>query len=549
MSEILRQEFSVKNLECKEVVVYQDRAEVKRCLKTSLRKGENEIVLTHITPSIDNDSVRVDGKGNATVLDVICETKTIQIDKNETNERLQKSSLEIKNIENKIEETKFKLDRYNKKTQVLNEFATTLSKPTNTVSNNDQVELASSKQNIDNFLSFIDLYSTKLELFDTDKLTVQNLLNDLNEQLKIANENHRVLAYGSNYETKIEITILVQCNLEKSDIELDISYLVRNASWSPKYDIRVNGKERSMIINYFGLISQTTGEDWKDTKMYLSTAVPSIDGNVPVLGTQSVKFRSSYRPKSFKKMMMRSVRESKAELLCDSTLEDCQDEYSCFKQIEAEVNTSEIGSTSTFEIPRKSSIPSDGKTHKVSIAIIDLSPEFEYETVPRKNNHAYIKAKVKNISEYTLLSGPANVFLDNNFVSKTFLNSYSPQEELDLSLGVDPAIRIDYKPVKKYTTKSGLLSKTTSKMFIQVIEIKNTSMNKIKILLSDNLPLSTDEKIQVKLIEPDLKKHSNIRLNKSNNLEFDLEIEPSKKEEITIKYTIDSPSDKDIDFY
>ncbi|CAF1015248.1 unnamed protein product, partial [Brachionus calyciflorus] len=32
---------------------------------------------------------------------------------------------------------------------------------------------------------------------------------------------------------------------------------------------------------------QTTGEDWNDTKMYLSTAVPSINGNVPVLGTQS----------------------------------------------------------------------------------------------------------------------------------------------------------------------------------------------------------------------------------------------------------------------
>ena len=80
--------------------------------------------------------------------------------------------------------------------------------------------------------------------------------------------------------------------------------------------------------------------------------------------------------------------------------------------------TSNIGSTSTFEIPRLATIPSDTDTHKVSIGIINLTPEFEYESVPRKNAYAYIKAKVVNKSNYTMLAGPANVFLDNNFVAK-----------------------------------------------------------------------------------------------------------------------------------
>ena len=231
----------------------------------------------------------------------------------------------------------------------------------------------------------------------------------------------------------------------------------------------------------------------------------------------------------------------------EPTIEDVSVESFC----ETEVKTSEIGSTSTFEIPRKASIPSDAKTHKVSITIINLSPHFEYETVPRKNAHAYIKAKVKNTSEFALVSGPANVFLDNNFVSKTELKSYSPQEELDLSLGVDPAIKMDYKPVKKYTESTGIkvLNKTVTTSYVQIIEIKNTSQNKAKILLVDNLPLSSDEKVKVKLLEPVIKKDSNIRLNKSNNLEFDLIIESGKKEEITIKYLIEHPSDKQVEFF
>ena len=54
----------------------------------------------------------------------------------------------------------------------------------------------------------------------------------------------------------------------------------------------------------------------------------------------------------------------------------------------------------------------------MSIGVLNLNPEFEHETVPRKNAHAFIKAKVKNESQYALIAGPANVFFDNNFVSK-----------------------------------------------------------------------------------------------------------------------------------
>lgn len=39
------------------------------------------------------------------------------------------------------------------------------------------------------------------------------------------------------------------------------------------------------------MIVQSTGEDWIDTKISLSTAVPSVGGNVPELETVNVKIR------------------------------------------------------------------------------------------------------------------------------------------------------------------------------------------------------------------------------------------------------------------
>lgn len=76
-----------------------------------------------------------------------------------------------------------------------------------------------------------------------------------------------------------------------------------------------------------------------------------------------------------------------------------------------------------YEIARRSSIPSDDCAHKVSVAIVDLKPTFEYECVPKLASHVYLKAKVTNSSPYALLPGPASIFLDNNFIAKVLLLS------------------------------------------------------------------------------------------------------------------------------
>ena len=43
------------------------------------------------------------------------------------------------------------------------------------------------------------------------------------------------------------------------------------------------------------MIKQSTGEDWNDTKISLSTAVPSIGGKIPELETQNLRFKQEVR--------------------------------------------------------------------------------------------------------------------------------------------------------------------------------------------------------------------------------------------------------------
>jgi prefoldin subunit 5 len=186
--------FSMKELKCDKVVVYTDRAEVRRLLRTKLKKGENELVIDSITNLIDKDSVRVEGHGDATVLDVVCQNKKVERSKEETTDAIRILRAEIETFESDLEVKNQRLDRIRKQVDVLNTFASTLAKPSVGGSSDSQTQsnggkLASSKENVDNFMNFINVYSTRMENLDKEKIIVQREIKELEEKLKVAKEN------------------------------------------------------------------------------------------------------------------------------------------------------------------------------------------------------------------------------------------------------------------------------------------------------------------------------------------------------------------------
>ncbi|KAK6987079.1 protein F37C4.5 [Biomphalaria glabrata] len=216
------------------------------------------------------------------------------------------------------------------------------------------------------------------------------------------------------------------------------------------------------------------------------------------------------------------------------------------------VEVSESTTSTTYEIARQSTIPSDNTEHKVTVAIIELKPTLSYLSVPKVVPHAFLQAKVVNNSPYTLLSGRTNIFLDNSFVAKAEIKAVAPKEEFECSLGVDPSIRVDYKPLNKVSSQSGLISKSNTTTYEQNIEIKNLHNYAIKIVVRDNLPRSLDEKIKVTLLLPQIdnkhpEKNEKVKLTKSNHLEWDLDIKEMDKVDLVLKYAVEHPASEDVE--
>ena len=79
------------------------------------------------------------------------------------------------------------------------------------------------------------------------------------------------------------------------------------------------------------------------------------------------------------------------------------------------------------------------------------------------------------------------------------MKDVSPSEEFQCSLGVDPSIRLTTIPVKVVRGQTGLITKSVSMGYKHVFEVKNAKQQEVKVVLSEQLPLSTDERIKVEI--------------------------------------------------
>ncbi|KAI0323766.1 hypothetical protein GY45DRAFT_1376088 [Cubamyces sp. BRFM 1775] len=113
------------------------------------------------------------------------------------------------------------------------------------------------------------------------------------------------------------------------------------------------------------------------------------------------------------------------------------------------------------------SLSSNGEEHRLTIVTLDFKAKLKYMCVPRRSPTVYIIAKVKNTSEFDLLSGPANVFMNDSYVTKTVIPFITTTESFSCVLGVDSSLKVSYVPNERteYEPKRNFAEpqKTTTK--------------------------------------------------------------------------------------
>eukprot|EP00467_Chlorarachnion_reptans_P019014 CAMPEP_0114486356 /NCGR_PEP_ID=MMETSP0109-20121206/172_1 /TAXON_ID=29199 /ORGANISM="Chlorarachnion reptans, Strain CCCM449" /LENGTH=671 /DNA_ID=CAMNT_0001662515 /DNA_START=98 /DNA_END=2113 /DNA_ORIENTATION=+ len=595
------------------VTVFLDKAEVTREARVDISPGtahgeaefslpdtsdENfqEIVFTGLTKSLEPDSIQVSGEGGFVIHEVRHELVMTTENQSGTSENFDSRLRELQKEKKQLEQLAVRID---KKKQLLKSYSEIAAggspsvplcgnKVSSQESNEGKVHLLPADMG-----KVLDFYSDTMTKLDDQSLDNEERLRKVRKEIDEVLQTNPHIRESPEAKYNVHVILQPTSNQTEKEAVLQLRYIVKDATWSPSYDLRVNdGTEAT--LTYFGMVSQSTGEHWQNVTLRLSTAKPSQSGLPPFVPTQHITCRKEGKAqRMFKAFGSVSQRRSYGTVPSDARFEDSDSENDeelevdsfssqpvsgpekhIQKSIEAGVPKRAVadvrsGFAAQFRISRATTIESGFKPMKTCIGQIPMQITRTYYVTPAHSEKAFFHISAKNLGQYPLLpSTDVRCFMDGNFVCKSIFPSVvSPGDTVQAYMGSDSFIRISHKHVRSEEKMSGSYFSLArkSKDIETLTVIRNGRSHTIRIAVVINVPKSDTEKVKVEMINPSrdqIQEHNmpfkvaasspensteweSVRVRRSpasGNLIWLVSIPPGTTQEIPLRYTISYPS-------
>ena len=516
------------------VVVYSDRAIVSRSLVVDLAAGERRIVFDNLPERTEPGSLQVKGSGKALLQDTIFRSKYFA---EFPDERIQALIKTKEDKEAQIQSRDDKARRANSEKAVLDKIMAKVTA---------QVEGQSSELSPEKWTQMIGFYRDRLASLDAEIRGTEKEGRALRLELdKVVQELNQVQA---GRQRKKNQAVVVLSLPEDAKATLTLSYTVYGPAWRPTYDLRVASEAKSLELSYNANVVQNTGEDWNGVDLVLSTARAEIGGAQPELSPWYLSIYEN-RPAARFSGMAKSAAPAPAPAPAMNQMfaEASADAAAGAKEEAAiaapEALVSEGAVAVVFGIQGKASIASDNTSHRVSILSRSFPAAFRYSSAPKLSPYAYLKAKVSNDTAFPFLPGETKVFLDGSFVANSSMGLVAPSEEFWTFLGVDEGVKVERKLIKAYRDDQGAFAQKTRYVYQYETKIVNNKKVDAELVLWDQLPVSTDQKILVKLIEPKYSKDTDsLKKDKQDVFEWLINLKPQESRTIGFSFSVEYPT-------
>jgi len=302
------------------------------------------------------------------------------------------------------------------------------------------------------------------------------------------------------------------------ELDLDLTYVVHGATWECAYDARVDAAGPLELTRY-GLVSQSTGEDWPACELTLSTARPGLAGAVPELDPWWVDVHTPAPP------MPLAAAAPAATDFGRMRAEKVQDVVA-----EPQEGTLAVA----WRLPRPTAVPADGTPHRTTVATTTLDARLDHVVAPAVDPTAHLRATVVNTSGHALPAGPLSAFVDGDFVGSTRIDTTAPGAELELYLGVDDRVAVERELLERSPHRA-LLGGKISAVERWRIEVHNGRPAPVRIVVRERVPVSRHPDVQV--VDVDVKPEAAER-DELGRLEWAATVEPNGTWEANVRFGV-----------
>jgi uncharacterized protein (TIGR02231 family) len=518
------------------VVVFKDRAMVKRSVKLEFDQGLHTLVISGIPASADERTARISGSATCPMTTVGVRFAPVELsrpaDPREASitDKIEKLQREIKKLDYKINARKEQLGFIEKLTGGEKKAGSQipLHKP--------------ALQDLEKLMDFI--YTRGAEAGAA-------IFEAQGEQDKIRKEIERLQREFSHIrarQSKGYKNIIVEFRADaKGKGTFTAELAVPDAGWEPVYTARADTDKNEIRVLLSALVRQRTGEDWDGVKLTLSTASPGMCMSAPEIQPWVI---SPVRP-----MLSRQAFQAQAPALAAAPAPHAMKEKAALKDeamdeqlaeapatVEYAVAARDVTATS-FEAPGRAGVKSGGEKTRISVAEILFKAEWSYFTVPKLYPRVYLRGKFVNTTGTPLPAGEVQALAGESFAGMGWTKPIAPGQETTMDFGVDEGFKLERKLVKKETGREGIVTKRSSIRYVYETVIESHKPGPITVELTDQLPLPSDEAIKIEDIvlkpKPDKRDERNI-------LTWSLQIAPNEKKTLRMEFTAEYPREMNV---
>ncbi|RXM40701.1 hypothetical protein BOQ62_04455 [Chryseobacterium sp. CH21] len=509
-----------KEIEVKQATVFLQGAKIFGSTNVNLQKGRNIVKIVNLPNNLDENTYKINLEKNTTLLSITPQSNFLKND-------------ELSDSEKKLETETKKLQR---QVSLLNIQIKNLTGEQHIINDNLKVSTNDKSTPQEQLIKLTEFYRKRM-------LEIDNQVFLLNEQKMVLDESIAKLNNQSAEEQTHKNTNRKELLLEiladhETNLNLGVSYIVSDAGWIPSYDLRAESVKKPLEMVYKGKIYQKTGQDWKNVKLFVSTYRPSYNQDRPIL---SPLYVAEYTP--YNSQMEIAGYKSKKEISAANAYQMREDVVAKPSQIPvATVSDSQMNVI--YELNYNQTIVSQEKEQYVILDKKQVDATYKYHTVPKLNNQVFLMAFVKNWQNLNLINGEANIYFEDNYIGKTNITSNYVKDEFPISLGVDERITVKRIKLEDKTSQKAMNSNKWETESYQ-ISIRNNTKENIELEVLDQLPISENSKILVKMLNP-----SGGNLDeKTGSILWNKNIGSGNSEKITFSYEVKYPKDIQIQYY
>ncbi|MDL2263785.1 DUF4139 domain-containing protein [Synergistaceae bacterium OttesenSCG-928-I11] len=332
--------------------------------------------------------------------------------------------------------------------------------------------------------------------------------------------------------------ISVELSSERAaTVDVAVSYFVQSAGWTPFYEIRVADLNGPARLVGKGRVYQTTGEDWKDIPVVLSSGSPAIVGTQPELMPWYLDFQRPVARSQYQSFNMAMNAAPQQDML---VLEEAPPAMPMPKAAGKPV-AQETQTSVEFVLPAPISVPSGSDGYTAEIMNAEMPAKYEHYSVRKLDRDVFVLAKIEGWEKLSILEGEVGIFLGNTYVGQSFIDPRRADDTLEISLGRDSGVIVTRVKGRDFAGTSflGTSNKATREW---VLTVRNTRQTPIDIRVLDQIPVSANKDIKVEAVELSGATHDAGK----GELRWDLHLEPGESVQKTVKYAVTYPKDKEL---